>query len=45
MLQAYLKKTARATKEHIGLEPEADIAEFEDIAARYPIFRIVNQPE
>ena len=41
ILQAYLKKTARATRQHIGLDAEADISEFEAIAARHPIFRIV----
>ncbi len=45
VLQAYLKKTARATQQLIGLDPDADISEFEGIAARHPIFRIVNQAE
>ena len=41
ILQAYLKRTAMSTSEHLGLKPDAPLAEFERIAARHPVFRIV----
>ena len=31
-----------ATKQHFGVDPKADVAEFEAIAARHPVFRIVE---
>ena len=43
ILQAYLKKTRRATRQHFGVEPEAGLEAFEAIAGRHPVFRI--QPE
>ena len=42
ILQAYLRKTARATRKHFGLDREAAIEEFERIAARHPVLRIVS---
>ena len=42
IIKAYLKKTARATQQHFGVEPKAEIGEFEGIAARHPVFRIVT---
>ena len=42
IIKAYLKKTAKATQQHFGVEPQAEIGEFEGIAARHPVFRIVT---
>jgi len=41
VLQAYLKRTAMSTREHLGLDPDAPLAEFERIASRHPVFRII----
>ena len=40
VLQAYLKKTWRATRQHFGVGPEAELAALEAIAGRHPVFRI-----
>lgn len=42
VLQAYLRKTARMTRQLFELDPGASINEFERIAARYPVFRITS---
>lgn len=42
IIKAYLKKTAKATQQHFGVDPKAEIEEFEAIAARHPVFRIVT---
>jgi len=42
IIKAYLKKTAMVTKREFGLEPDAPIEEFEKIAERHPVFRIVS---
>jgi len=42
IIQAYLKKTQRATGQHFGVKAEAGIEEFEGIASRHPVFRIVS---
>ena len=42
IIKAYLAKTARATQQHFGVDPKAEIEEFEAIAARHPVFRIVT---
>ncbi len=42
IIKAYLKKTAKATQQHFGVDPKAEIAEFEAIAAKHPVFRIVK---
>jgi deazaflavin-dependent oxidoreductase (nitroreductase family) len=42
IIKAYLKKTAIVTKREFGIEPEAPIEEFEKIAERHPVFRIVT---
>ncbi len=42
IIKAYLKKTAKATQQHFGVDPKAEIEEFEGIAARHPVFRIVT---
>ena len=41
IIKAYLAKTAMATRQHFGVDPKAEIREFESIAARHPVFRIV----
>ena len=41
IIKAYLAKTAMATRAHFGVDPKAEIEEFEAIAARHPVFRIV----
>ena len=42
IVQAYLKKTAMATRQHFGVDPKAGLEEFEGIAARHPVFRIAG---
>ena len=42
IIKAYLAKTAMATRQHFGVDPKAGIGEFEAIAARHPVFRIVT---
>ncbi len=46
VLKAYLGENAWSTRQHFGLDPKAELAEFEGIAARHPVFRIVmaDQP-
>ena len=45
IIKAYLAKTARATRQHFGIDPKAEVAEFEAIAARHPVFRMVAATE
>jgi hypothetical protein len=42
VIKPYLKKTAMATKGEFGLDPDADISEFERIAPKHPVFRIIE---
>ena len=42
IIKAYLVKPAKATRQHFGVNPKAEIEEFEAIAARHPVFRIVT---
>ncbi len=42
VLRAYLARTAIASGPHLKLRPDAPLAEFERIAADYPVFRIVE---
>ena len=42
ILQTYLRKTASMTRQLFELDPKANIDEFERIAARHPVFRIVG---
>ena len=42
IIKAYLAKTAMATRQHFEVDPKAEIGEFEAIAARHPVFRIVR---
>ena len=44
ILKAYLGKTAAATRQHFGIDPKAETAEFEAIAGRHPVFRVIEQP-
>ena len=41
IIKAYLAKTAMATRAHFGVDPKAEIEEFEAIAGRPPVFRRV----
>ena len=44
IIQKYLRENAMATKQHFGINPKSDIAEFERIAALHPVFRITDTP-
>ena len=45
IIKSYLAKTARATRQHFGIDPKAELGEFEAIAARHPVFRITPAKE
>jgi deazaflavin-dependent oxidoreductase (nitroreductase family) len=45
IIKVYLKKTAMVTKREFGMEPDAPIEEFEKIAGRHPVFRVVPAGE
>jgi deazaflavin-dependent oxidoreductase (nitroreductase family) len=40
ILKAYLSENAMTTRQHFGVDPKAELGEFEAIAARHPVFRI-----
>jgi len=42
IINDYLKKTHRATRAEFGIDPEADLSEFERIAPKHPVFRIAG---
>ena len=42
IIKAYLGKTAMATKQHFGVDPKAEMPEFEAIAGRHPVFRVIE---
>ena len=44
ILKKYLGENATSTKQHFGVDPKADVAEFEAIAGRHPVFRTAEQP-
>jgi deazaflavin-dependent oxidoreductase (nitroreductase family) len=44
IIRDWYRRTWQSTLHHFGLEPDADIAEFERIAPGHPVFRIVPQP-
>lgn len=44
IIQKYLVENAMATKQHFGIDPRSDIAEFERIAHLHPVFRITVTP-
>ncbi len=40
ILKAYLGENAMTTRQHFGVDPKAELSEFEAIAAKHPVFRI-----
>ncbi len=42
IIKAYLGENAWSTQQHFRVDPKGDLAEFEGIAARHPVFRIVR---
>jgi len=42
ILKKYLGENAMSTKQHFGIDPKAEIAEFEAIAGRHPAFRVIE---
>jgi len=44
IIQKYLLENAMATKQHFGIDPKSDIAEFVRIAPLHPVFRIIETP-
>ena len=42
ILKKYLGENAMSTKQHFGTDPKADVAEFEAIAGRHPVFRVIE---
>ncbi len=42
IIKAYLGENAWSTRQHFGVDPKGEIEEFEGIAARHPVFRIVR---
>ena len=45
IIKSYLKKTAMVTKREFGIEPDAPIEEFEKIAGRHPVLRVMPAGE
>jgi deazaflavin-dependent oxidoreductase (nitroreductase family) len=45
IIRQWYRRTWQSTLHHFGLQPDADIAEFERIAPDHPVYRIVPQPE
>ncbi len=42
ILKAYLGENAMTTRKHFGVDPKAELGEFEAIAERHPVFRVVT---
>jgi deazaflavin-dependent oxidoreductase (nitroreductase family) len=42
IIQKYLRENAMSTKQHFGVDPKAEISEFERIAPLHPVFRITE---
>jgi deazaflavin-dependent oxidoreductase (nitroreductase family) len=42
VIKAYLQKTKAATRPFFGIDPAAPLEEFQRIAPRHPVFRIVE---
>ncbi len=42
ILKAYLGENAWSTQQHFGVDAKAELAEFEGIAARHPVFLIAR---
>lgn len=40
--KTYLGENAMATKQHFGIEPTAELSEYEGIASKHPVFRVVE---
>jgi deazaflavin-dependent oxidoreductase (nitroreductase family) len=45
IIRQWYRRTWQSTLHHLGLQPDADMAEFERIAPHHPVYRIVAQPE
>jgi deazaflavin-dependent oxidoreductase (nitroreductase family) len=45
IIKAYLGENAMTTRQHFGVDPKAELSEFEAIAARHPVFRVVTATE
>jgi deazaflavin-dependent oxidoreductase (nitroreductase family) len=44
IIQKYLRENAMSTRQHFGIDPKADISEFERIAPLHPVFRVTENP-
>ena len=42
ILKKYLGENALSTKQHFGMDPKAEVAEFGAIAGRHPVFRVIE---
>jgi deazaflavin-dependent oxidoreductase (nitroreductase family) len=42
MLKAYLGENVMTTQKHFGVDPKAELSEFEEISGKHPVFRIVG---
>ena len=42
ILKKYLGENAMSTKQHFGIDPKAEIAEFAEVAGRHPVFRVIE---
>jgi len=42
ILKKYLGENAMSTRQHFGINPKAEMAEFEAIAGRHPVFRVIE---
>ena len=42
IIKAYLGENSWSTQQHFGVDPKADLSEFEGIAGGHPVFRIVT---
>ena len=42
ILKKYLGENAMSTKQHFGVDPKAEVAEFAAIAERHPVFRVIE---
>jgi hypothetical protein len=45
IIQAWYHVTWTSTRPHLGVDPVADLSEFERIAPNHPVFRIVSRRE
>jgi deazaflavin-dependent oxidoreductase (nitroreductase family) len=42
ILKAYLGENAMTTRQHFGVDPDAELSVFEEIAGKHPVFRMVT---